>query len=69
MNATTQKGMCTSTELFSRRIRVDHLGLHFKSLKGAWYADKLITKIKSILGNIVANVYTQGKFIKVYPNT
>ena len=28
--------------------------------------DTLIYKVKPILGNTVANVYTQGKFIKVY---
>ena len=46
---------------------VDHLDLHHKRLKGTWYADKLIYKVKSILGNTVANVYTQGNFVKVYP--
>ena len=29
----------------------------------------MISKVKSILGNTVANVYTQGKLVKVYPNT
>ena len=48
---------------------VDHLDLHHKRLKGTWYADKLIYKVKSILGNTVANVYTQGNFVKVYPIT
>ena len=27
----------------------------------------LISKAESILGNNVSNVYTQGKFVKVYP--
>ena len=51
----------------SRRVRVYHLDIHRKRLKGNWYADTSISKFKSILGNTVDNVYTQGKFFKVYP--
>ena len=69
MKATTQKGMWTSTEPISRRVRVDHLDLHRNILKGNWYTDTLIYKVKLILGNNVANLYTQGKFSKVYPIT
>ena len=52
-----------------RRLRFDHLYLHYKILKVAWYADTLISKFKSILVNNVANVYTQVKSAKVYPIT
>ena len=32
-----------------------------------WYADTLLSKVKSKLGNTCANVYTQGKFTRVVP--
>ena len=64
-NATTQQGVQTSTEPLYRRVRVDHLDISRKRLKGTWYSDTLISKVKSILGNNVANIYTQVKFVKV----
>ena len=67
MNATTQIVVQTSTDTLSIRVRVDHLDLHSKILKGTCYADNLISKYKSILGNTVANLYTQGRFVKGYP--
>ena len=69
MNAATWEGAKTSTELMYIRVRVDHLDLHRKILQGTWYADTLISKVKSILDNNVANVYTQCNFVKVYPIT
>ena len=69
MNATIQKGVWTSTEPMSIRVRVDHLDIHRKRLKGTWYADTLISKVTSILGNTVSNVYTQGELVKVYTIT
>ena len=52
-----------------RRVIVDHFDLHHKILNGTWYADTLISKVKSIIGNTVDNVYTQVKLVKVYPIT
>ena len=69
MNENTQKSVCTSTEPLSIRVRVYHLDLHLKILKGTWYADTSIYKVKSITGNTVANVYTQGNFVIVYSIT
>ena len=66
MSATTHRGMQTPEEPMYRRLRVDHLDIHCKRLNGTWYADTLISKVNSILGNTVANVYTQGKLFKVY---
>ena len=67
MNTTNQRGVRTSTEPLSRRVIVDHLDIHRKRLNGTWCADKLISKVKEILGNTIANVYAQGNFVKVYP--
>ena len=67
MNVTTQRGIRTSTQPMSRRVRVDHLDLHRKRLKGLWYCDTIISKVKSLLGNTVANVFTQGRYVKCIP--
>ena len=34
-----------------------------------WFLDTLMAKVKSKQGNMCANVYTQGKFMKVIPMT
>ena len=69
MNSTTQRGVRKSLEPMSIKLRVDHLDLHRKRLNWTCYADTLISKVKSILGNAIANIYTHSKFVKVYPIT
>ena len=68
MNTTTQRGVRKPTDTMSRKVKVDHLDFNCKRLKGTCYVHKLISKVRSILGNAVANIYTQYKFVKVYPN-
>jgi hypothetical protein len=53
----------------TRQVRVDHLHLHRQQLRGTWYADTLLSKVKSKMGNTCANVYMQGKFTRVVPMT
>ena len=65
--ATTQHGVRTAVHPMSRRLRVDHLHLQRPLLRGTWYADTLLSKVKSIRGNTCANVFTQGRFTKVVP--
>mgnify|MGYP003502375870 FL=1 len=60
LRVTTQKGIRTAIHPMTRRDRVDHLHLHRQRLKGTWYTDTLLSKVKSKLGNTCANVYTQG---------
>ena len=67
MKCTTQRGIRTATRPLSRRLRVDHLNLHRKRLSGVWYCDTLLARVKSLLGNSVANVFTNGKYTKVIP--
>ena len=67
--ATTQHVVRTAVQPMSRRIRVDHLHLHRLLIRGTWYADKLLSKVKSIRGNTCANEFTQGRFTKVVPMT
>ena len=65
--ATTQDGVRTAAHLMTRQVKVDHMRLHRPRLRGLWFCDTLISKIKSLLGNTCANVFTQGKFTKVVP--
>jgi hypothetical protein len=36
-------------------------------VKGTWYLDTLITKVKLLLGNKCANVFSNGKYTKCVP--
>jgi hypothetical protein len=63
----TQHGVQTVVHPMLRWLRVDHLHLHRPRLKGTWYLDTLIANIKSLLGNKCANVFTNGKYMKVVP--
>ena len=38
-------------------------------MRGTWFADTLLAKVKSKLGNTCANVYMQDKFTRVVPMT
>ena len=67
--ATTQHGVHTAVRPMSRTLRFDHLHLHRPLLRGTWYAETLLSKVKSIIGNTCTNVFTQGKFTKVVPIT
>jgi hypothetical protein len=67
LDVTTQHGVRTAVHPMLRRLRVDHLHLHRPRLKGTWYLDTLITKVKSLLDNKCANVFTNGKYTKVVP--
>ena len=69
LEVTMQHGVRTAVHPMSRRLRVDHLHLHRPRLKGTWYLDTLIAKVKSLLGNKCANVFTNGKYTKVVPMT
>jgi hypothetical protein len=62
-----QHGVQTAVHPMSRQLRVDHLHHHRPRLKGMWYLDTLIAKIKLLLGNKCANVFMNGKYTKVVP--
>ena len=63
LQVTEQTGVRTAIHPMTRRVRVDHLHLHRPRLRGTWFCDTLISKVKSLLGNTCANVFTQGKFM------
>jgi hypothetical protein len=57
LGVTTQHGVQTVVHPMLRQFRVDHLHLHRPRLKGTWYLDTLIAKVKSLLGNKCANMF------------
>ena len=69
LEVTTQYGIWTAIHPMMHQLRVDQLNLHQPRLAGMWFLDTLMAKVKSKWGNTCANVYTQGKFMKVIPMT
>ena len=69
LRVTTQKGIHMAIHPMTRRVRVDHLHLHWQRLRGTWYTNTLLSKVKLKLRNTCTNVYTQGKFTRVIPMT
>jgi hypothetical protein len=65
LDMTMQHGIQMAVHPMPRWLRVDHLHLHRLRLKGTWYLDTLIVKVKSVLGNKCANVFTNEKYTKV----
>jgi hypothetical protein len=69
LGVTRQHGVRTVVHPMLRWLRVDHLHLHRTRLKGTWYLDTLIAKVKLLLGNKCANMFTNAKYTKVVPMT
>jgi hypothetical protein len=67
LKATTQRGVRQSLHPLHRRYRVDHLDLHRKRLREAFYTDTLFSKVMSLAGFTCAQLITNGTFTKVYP--
>jgi hypothetical protein len=69
LQVTTQRGIRTALHPLHRRYRVDHLHLNRRRCNGDWYTNTLFSKVKSLQGNICAQVYTNGCFTTVHPLT
>ena len=67
LQVTQQTGTRLAIGPLHQILREDHLDLHRPRLKGVWFVDTLIAGIRSITEKTVANVFTQGKHIAVYP--
>ena len=68
MKVMTKQGIQTAIHPMTWCMRVlNHLHLYWNRLRGTWFADTLLVRVKSKLGNTCANVYTQGKFMQVVP--
>ena len=67
LRVTQQTGTRSATGPLHRMLRIDHLDLHRPRLPGMWFVDTLIAGVKSLTGKTVANVFTQGKYVAVYP--
>jgi hypothetical protein len=48
LDATTQHGVRMAVHPMLRQLRVDHLHLHRPRLKGMWFLDTMIAKVKSL---------------------
>ena len=64
LEVATQHGVRMVVHPMMWQLRVDHLHLHQTYLRGMWYADTLLAKVRSQLGNTCVNVFMQGKYTK-----
>jgi hypothetical protein len=67
LEVTTQRGIWQALHPLHRRYRVDHLNLDRKRINNTFYTDTLFSKTKLLNGMRCAQVYTNGRFTKVYP--
>eukprot|EP00957_Ditylum_brightwellii_P179318 13661054-Ditylum_brightwellii.AAC.1 len=58
LTSTTQTSIRMAVQLLAQRMRVDHLHLNRKQLNGTWPCDTVLSKVKSLLGNTCADVFT-----------
>ena len=67
LNVTTQAGVRQALHPLHRRYRVNHLNLNRRRLNSTFHMDALQSKVKSLNGNSYANLFTNGKYMRVYP--
>ena len=69
-DVTTQLGVRSYLVPLTRRYRTDMMQQHLRRLNTTFYTDALFSKCKSIIGNNVAQVYTENQgFVHVDPCT
>jgi hypothetical protein len=67
LQKTTQRDIRRSLNLLHRRYHTYHLDLHRNRLDVSFSSDTLFAKVKSFQGNSCAQLYTTGKYTKLYP--
>jgi hypothetical protein len=67
LQKTTQRGIRRSLNPLHRRYRTYHPDLHRNRLDVSFSSDTLFAKVKSLQGNSCAQLYTTGKYTKLYP--
>ena len=70
IKVTTQLGVRLALGALKRHNRSDMIQNHLRRLNTKFYTETLFAKLKSIIGNNVAQVYTYGQgFVHVNPRT
>ena len=59
--------MISALKPLTQRYRIDFLLQRLRQLNCIFYTDTLFAKDKSIVGNICAQIFTDGKFIQIIP--
>jgi hypothetical protein len=67
LKTTTQHGVRQAIHPLQRMYCVDHIDINRWRLRDTFYMDTLFSKVKSIKGNVCAQVITNGQFTRVYP--
>ena len=70
INVTIQLGVISALGPLTQRYHTDTMQHHLRRLNTKIYTDTLFAKCKSIIGNNVVQVYTDGQgFVRVDPRT
>jgi hypothetical protein len=67
LKTTTQYGVRHAIDPLHRRYRVDTHNFNRRRLNDVFYSDTLFSKVKSLNGNVCAQVYTNGRYTRVFP--
>jgi hypothetical protein len=67
LKATAQLGVRHAIHPLHRRYRVDTHNFYRRRLNNVFYTDTLFSKVRSINGNVCAQVYTNGRYTRVFP--
>ena len=67
LEKTTQRGVRTAINPLHRRYRTYHPDLHRNQLDVTMSSDTLFAKVKSLQGNTCAQLYTTGKYTRLFP--
>ena len=63
---TTQLNLRQPVHPITRRFRTDLSSINYKRLSGKWYIDTVFSKIKSLNGNMYAQIFCNKLFIWLY---
>jgi hypothetical protein len=67
LKTTTQYGVRHALHPLHRRYRIHQQELNTKRLMDTFFTDTLFSKVKSLNGNVCAQVYTNGRYTRVFP--
>jgi hypothetical protein len=67
LKTTTQIGVRHAVRPLSRRYQTDTQMLHYRQLDTTFYCDTMFSKVKSLKGNLCAQVFVADNFIRVHP--
>ena len=69
LKTTTQIGIRHAVRPLSRRYRTDTQMMHYRRLDTTFYSNTMFSKVKSLKGNVCAQVFVAENCVRVQPMT